>query len=443
MRFTPTNVTYSAKDGVGLMKRSIVLSLALLALSAGFLHAQSTQGQQHYLAYHLKIPSFKITQVLLTDQFLKGRFSVLEPLWLLNPVTKQVANSQGFIQTFPITRPELHYLAHGVKMIDPATFPGTSVYIDNQFEKAKIKVANPSFLLAPAAKELVNPGTTSNLTIPDANHFLCYDVERQPIQVRVGLADQFQQRQMVAVERAHLCNPTIKKHKGQIFSANTVGPDNHLVCYRVLDPSTTAYNVLVKDQFVTSFGSAFGEEELCVPTRKTCTSLQTPHVDTLVYTGSSPSDPTQTGLRIRSLSMRIRESPTLQTIDSFFDVFTELTVEDQSGHTRDLALQGRLATSNSIGDPDFDLLRLQLNPPPAGDPDFDLLRIRAGTDFGMPSPGHTTLTRQQDGTWAVDSFFDIEYRIDFKTTPTSSFGGIRGSTTATIRMQAMCPAVNP
>jgi hypothetical protein len=80
-----------------------------------------------------------------------------------------------------------------------------------------------------------------------------------------------------------------------------------------------------------------------------------------------------------------------------------------------------------------DLMVLQGQLPP-GDPDFDLLRITAGGSFGMPSPGHTTLTRV--GTdWNVDSFFDITYRIDFIGSPGSVLGGRSGSTTATIRMQ--------
>src|SRR5262245_5428537 len=41
---------------------------------------------------------------------------------------------------------------------------------------------------------------------------------------------------------------------------------------------------------------------------------------------------------------------------------------------------------------DTDMFRIQGQLPP-GDPDFDLLRITGGTAFGMPSPGHTTLTR--------------------------------------------------
>jgi hypothetical protein len=68
-----------------------------------------------------------------------------------------------------------------------------------------------------------------------------------------------------------------------------------------------------------------------------------------------------------------------------------------------------------------------------GDPDFDLLRITAGTDFGMPSPGHTTLTSLGGGNWFVDSFFDINYRIDFVGALGGTLAGMSGSTTATDR----------
>ncbi len=78
-----------------------------------------------------------------------------------------------------------------------------------------------------------------------------------------------------------------------------------------------------------------------------------------------------------------------------------------------------------------------------GDPDFDLLRITGGSSFGLPSPGHTTLTQLPGGDWAVDSFFDITYRIDFVGAPGGPLGGMSGSTTATIHMVAQGPGGGP
>jgi hypothetical protein len=75
-----------------------------------------------------------------------------------------------------------------------------------------------------------------------------------------------------------------------------------------------------------------------------------------------------------------------------------------------------------------------------GDPDFDLLRVTAGTDFGMPSPGHTTLL-QTGPNWEVDSFFDVIYRIDFVGNPTGPFAGRSGSTTHTVRFSLGEPIV--
>jgi hypothetical protein len=105
----------------------------------------------------------------------------------------------------------------------------------------------------------------------------------------------------------------------------------------------------------------------------------------------------------------------------------------------EILLQCRARTGpRNPGDPvqsfDTEMMMVQGQLPP-GDPDFDLLRITGGADFGMPSPGHTTLT-QQGPNWNVDSFFDITYRIDFVGAPGGPLAGMSGSTTATIRMQA-------
>ena len=117
---------------------------------------------------------------------------------------------------------------------------------------------------------------------------------------------------------------------------------------------------------------------------------------------------------------------------------------DLTGFARTLVVSALCETHTGPRTPgdavqDFDTEMVQLQGEIFGDPDFDLLRVRAGTGFGLPSPGHTTLTRLPSGDFNVDSFFDIAYEIEFVGAPGGQLGGLSGITTGTVRMQAGSP----
>jgi hypothetical protein len=74
-----------------------------------------------------------------------------------------------------------------------------------------------------------------------------------------------------------------------------------------------------------------------------------------------------------------------------------------------------------------------------GDPDFSTLSILGGSVNGLPSHGYTTLTDIGGGVFEVDSFFDIEYEIDFVGAPGSVLEGMSGVAEGTVRVQMGSP----
>lgn len=71
------------------------------------------------------------------------------------------------------------------------------------------------------------------------------------------------------------------------------------------------------------------------------------------------------------------------------------------------------------------------------DSDFDLFEVVGGTDNGYPSPGQTTLTKQSNGTYWVDSKFKVSYRIRFIGAAGGKLAGLQGTTPGTVNMSAV------
>jgi uncharacterized delta-60 repeat protein len=222
------------------------------ALARYLAGAVRTTALDHFLYYRIErgTPAFQPRTVTVRDQFRTSQSRVVEPLRLLNPVSKNGG---------PISRPDAHLKCY---RIEESRFAGRTVSVQNQFGSHTFQVRQPTRLCNPASKR-VPPGTPP--PVPSGlDHFRCYGVEGGSLNRPVTLRDQFGRQEVVVEEPEYLCNPASKN------GSPIHNPAGHLVCYELagVDPFTSR-RASLRDQFGVQTFAVVRPTKLCVPSRKT------------------------------------------------------------------------------------------------------------------------------------------------------------------------------
>jgi len=240
------------------------LSLLIVAVVA-VLFAAPAQAQvnplwDHYKVYNQNLPApapAGMPPVLLTDQFGQFTHQVISLDRFMNPVIK----IDGPI-AYPINNPALHYSWWS---ITPQPFTAT-VAVTNQFGDQTLSVLNAQYLLNPAAKDTVP--LPAAIQPPVANHYKAYNVQGQPVNITVGMIDQFDTWQATVLLPRYLLTPVAKQIVGgpnyPIVDAN-----QHYVVYEFQPPDPTPRTAYMTDQFLSNqLMYLYPGQWICVPSTK-------------------------------------------------------------------------------------------------------------------------------------------------------------------------------
>jgi hypothetical protein len=133
----------------------------------------------------------------------------------------------------------------------------------------------------------------------------------------------------------------------------------------------------------------------------------------------------------------------IERFDSTLE-FTFTGVGPLAGWSRTISIPAKCETHTGPRNPNdpvqsFDTLMYRIEGEIKGDKDFEYLSIVAGTGNGLDSPGHTTFYQQKDGSWLVDSHFNIKFTGSFKGAQGSKLEGLSDTFEGVITMVAVAP----
>jgi hypothetical protein len=246
---------------IGTRGSRAALVLLLLAVAATLFvapaEAQVSPLWDHYKVYLLNPPipaPVPSPPVVLTDQFgtFTHQLNVLERF--MNPVQKIHPPN-----TYPITDSTLHY---SWWLITPQPF-NVNVAVTNQFGDQGINVLDAQYLLNPALKN-------QHGTPPIKNHYKAYNCTGQPVNVPIGMIDQFDSWQATVMFPRYFLTPVQKQIGGPGgVTYPIVDPNQHYVCYEFQPYDPTPFTAVMTDQFLQDATmQLFPGQMICVPTYK-------------------------------------------------------------------------------------------------------------------------------------------------------------------------------
>jgi len=218
---------------------ALVLLLSLELVTVAPLSAQITV-LDHFKCY----PAWGMDPigevVYLEDQFGAVEGEVGEAKFFCNPAAK-------WIEEMPPTPPMILNLDNHLTLYslyheeEPQE---RIVNVENQFGTQQLVVSNPVMLGVPTWK--LYPGDHDPPVGLD--HFLLYKVtEGTPVDLVVGLEDQFFSENVLVYEPVYFANPVKKTHDGDVTLIGNL--DEHLVFYRVQSGYMLSGEVSVSNQF--------------------------------------------------------------------------------------------------------------------------------------------------------------------------------------------------